>query len=340
MKISVDAGGFCTDPMRKYGNFTFTDNIIKALFKYDVKNNYYLYSFCPAPQDLLLQGSWKYLFLRPRKLWMKLRVSLEELIHPKDIFLGLNQAVPVYSRAQVISFSHGLSYYFFPQYYRESFIRLSLQLTPMIKKSSYIVVSSEKVKDEMRIVYPDYKNVVVIPFGIPFDMLDDSDQIKQRKQYFLYVGMNHPIKNLKFIIKAFKKYRSIKGNSHFELILIGPQYMYSQKSEHITVIPSVNRVELNQWYRKATAYLTASLYESFNIPVLEALSQGCPVIGLNTAIIPELSKYVNVVNSPDEFVEKILFVSSNSSNMVSIEKLKNFFSWEKYIKELTKLYTT
>ncbi len=42
MIISVDAGGFCTDPMHKYGNFTFTDNIIKALFKYDVKNNYYL----------------------------------------------------------------------------------------------------------------------------------------------------------------------------------------------------------------------------------------------------------------------------------------------------------
>lgn len=339
MKISVDAGGFCTDPNRRYGNFIFTDNLIRALYNYDDNNKYLLYSFCPAPQQLLLRNTWKYLFLRPRKLWMKFRVSLEELIDKKDIFLCLNQAVPVFSRARIISFSHGLSYYFFPQYYRESFIRLSLQLTPMIKQSSYIVVSSEKVKEEMKIVYPDYKNIVVIPFGIPFDMLEIPNKKENSNPYFLYVGMNHPIKNLKFVIKAFKKFKSISGNSHYRLVLIGPQYMYSHKEDHIKVIPSVNREELKQWYRNATAYLTASLYESFNIPVLEALSQECPVIGLKTAIIPELTKYVNVVNSLNAFIECMSTVSINSNARISANLLKKSFSWKDYIKKLTKLYS-
>ena len=52
--------------------------------------------------------------------------------------------------------------------------------------------------------------------------------------------------------------------------------------------------KVNLKISNATALLTASHYESFNFPVLEALSQGCPVIGLKSAIIPEFKPYVNL----------------------------------------------
>lgn len=340
MKISVDAGGYCTDISRKYGNYTYTENLMKALYRYDLNNKYYLYSFCPAPQDLELQNSWKYQYLRPRKLWMKLRVSLEELISRKDIFLALNQAVPAYTSAKIISVSHGLSYYFFPQYYRESFIRLSLQLAPMIKQSKYILVSSNKIKSEMKIVYPNYKNIVVLPFGIPFDMQEYSNPIRRKQPYFLYVGMNHPIKNLKFIIKAFKQFRKIKGNFKYELILIGPQFMYSQKKDNIRVIPSINRQELKEYYRNATACLTSSLYESFNFPVIEALSQSCIVIGTSSSIIPELRPFVNLADSIDAYVEEMNKACKKFESLITPGQLSNLFSWKKYINGLVKLYSS
>jgi glycosyltransferase involved in cell wall biosynthesis len=335
MDISIDAGGFCTDSKHKYGNYTFTDNLIQALLKYDLKNKYSLYSFCSAPFDLHLKSNWQYKTLLPRKLWLKFRVSLEETLHKHDIFLALNQAVPLYSRSQIISFSHGLSYYFFPQYYRESFIRLSLQLTPMIQKSKYIIVSSKKVKDEMKTVYPDYKNVIVLPFGIPFDM--NEPVTRSNKPYFLYVGMNHPIKNINFIIKAFKRFNKSYGNNKYKLILVGTHDIYSNKLDNIQVLTTESRTELKKLYAEASCYLTASLYESFNIPVLEALSQNCPVIGLKSAIIPEMEKYVKTVNNMEEFIiaMKDTVVSQKD---ISINNLTREFSWENYVRKLLKLY--
>lgn len=338
MNISIDAGGYCTDSTHKYGNYTFTENIVQALLRYDLKHTYHLYSFCKAPPHLQLKDDWRYNLLLPRKLWMKFRVSFEEMIHPKNIFLALNQAIPLFTRSKIISFSHGLSYYYFPQYYRESFIRLSLQLAPVIQKSSYIVVSSEKVRNEMKIVYPDYQNVQVIPFGIPFDM-GMSKIITKKEPYFLYVGMNHPIKNIRSIIKAFKKFRRIKHHEKYHLLIIGALDLHSDTTEHIKVLPTVTRQELKKYYQNATAYLTASLYESFNFPVLEALSQGCPVIGCESAVIPEMKSYVRMINDSSELVEQMIEVIKHPVFNYSLEQLFDFFSWEHYVRRLQKLYS-
>ncbi|MDO8610671.1 MAG: glycosyltransferase [bacterium] len=339
MKISIDAGGFCADQGWKYGNYTFTENLVKALLQYDQNNLYYLYSFCKIPVYLKLGNKWKYLLLQPRKLWMKFRVSLEEMLWPKNVFLGINQAVPMYTKSKIISFSHGLSYYYFPQYYRESFIRLSMQLTPMIQQSKYIVASSQKVKKEMKEAYPDYQNVKVIPFGIPFDMLDLGIKIsKQNNPYFMYVGMNHPIKNIKFIISAFKQFRKMRQFKKYSLILIGLQNTHGSIKDHIKIIPTISRQELKNLYRNSTAYLSASLYESFNFPVLEALSQKCEVIALESAIIPEFYSYVTPVKDLEEFVSRMKDIGSGKRTKILTEKLKNQFSWKKYVKKLTKLY--
>ena len=52
---------------------------------------------------------------------MKARVSLEELVNEKDIFLALNQASPLFTGSRIISFSHGLSFYFYADFYPDSF---------------------------------------------------------------------------------------------------------------------------------------------------------------------------------------------------------------------------
>jgi len=326
MKISIDGGGLCTDPNKRFGNYIFTENIIKALFLYDRKNFYDIYSFCRLPSDLKIPFKWKYKLLLPSRLWMKIRVSLEEIIHKKDIFLGLNQAVPLFSYAKIIAFSHGLSYYYFPHLYRESYIRLTMQLTPMIKNSDYIIVSSQKVKEEMKEVYPNYKNVLVIPYGIPFDMQAEASHptgVWKLKKYFLFVGMNHPIKNINFLRKAFKKFQNDKKYKNYKFICVSS---------------GLTREKIKELYQKATGYLTASLYESFNLPVLEALSQNCPVIGLKSAIIPELFPYVQIANDMDEFVNNMRYVVDKKFKPINLDELREKFSWRKYVEKLIELY--
>jgi len=324
MKISVDGGGLGAKKGERFGNYVFSENLIRALSLYDKKNEYFVYTFTN---------------LKPRLAWLKGRVSLEELINKKDVFLALNQAIPLLVSEKVISFCHGLSYYFYPEYYsKKDYSRLMNQLKEMIKRSNYIVVSSEKVKKELEeltiINYSVGKKVVAIPFGIPFDMLNKRllrhyVPRNDSKPYFLYVGMDHSIKNIEFIRKTFRKFRELGEFKSYRLIL---------------VTKNCARKKLCHLYRNATALLTASYYESFNLPVLEALSQGCPVIGLKSAIIPELAKYVNVASDDKEFV-KLMEMIPKKPNIQLIklpagrqDRLDKEFNWRNYVNELVRLY--
>jgi len=314
LKVSVDGGGLGGKRGERFGTFVFSENLIKALLRYDKKNQYYIYTFDN---------------LKPRFIWLKGRVSLEEIKEKKDVFLALNQAIPLYVSGKVISFCHGLSYYYYPQLYsKKDYSRLMNQLREMIKRSNYIVVSSKKVKKELvSINQLIEKKIVVIPFGIPVDMTKKS-KVKSQKskvdKFFLFVGMEHPIKNIQFIKKAFKKFRELTSFESLELKLI---------------TKNCPREKLRRFYRGAVALLTASHYESFNLPVLEALSQGCPVVGLKSAIIPELQPYVNVVENKKEFINVLEEIAEkNLKPSVSINQLIDTFNWENYVKKLVKLY--
>jgi len=331
MKISVDGGALNQRSDQHFGTFVFSENLVKALSLYDKKNQYHIYTFKN---------------LKPKLFWMKGRISIEEWKNKQDIFLALNQALPIYSSGKIISFCHGLSYYFYPQYYSTKDVtRLNSQLREMIKRSDKIIVSSEKVKSELTSMYQYIeRKVFVLPFGIPLDMVvsghperseGSSDQRERydrsdssaspqndRKPYFLFVGMNHPIKNIDFIKEAFNQFIKSKENRDYKLIL---------------VTKNCSRSRLCYLYRNATALLTASYYESFNFPVLEALSQTCPVIGLKSAIIPELKTYVNEAKDNKEFVRLMKIIPLKPS-VQSINRLYTQFNWKNYVKNLVRLY--
>ncbi len=314
MRIAIDGGGLCTLPGKRFGNFVFSLNLIQSILDNDRNNYYSVYSLCHRPAELNLTSLSDYRILLPHRLWMKVRVSLEEFLQKSHVFLALNQAIPLYTRAKIIAFSHGLSYYHFPHLYRDNFFRLSIHLGDMIKRSGDIIVSSERVKEEMNDMFPQYKNITVIPYGVPLDMLDYQKTNKEK--YFLFAGMNHPIKNIRFLQKVMKSFPGYK----------------------LVIASDIDRKELKKLYGKATAYITASYYESFNLPVLEALAQGTPVVGLPSAIIPELAPYVNVAADKEEFIEKLRLVAAGKVRMPDRDEITRKFSWKQYVHQLVKLY--
>ena len=307
MKISVDGGALNQINDRRFGTSIFSENLVKAIKLYDKKNHYRIYTFDN---------------LKPKLFWLKGRVSLEEFKQKKDVFLALNQAIPLYTSGKIISFCHGLSYHFYPKLYSNKDVtRLNKQLKEMIKRSDKIIVSSQKVKDELTSINRSIENkIVILTFGIPFDMKRGS--IKNKKRCFIFVGMDHPIKNIDFIKIAYEKLKKLKNSKDYKLEI---------------VTKNCSREKLRGLYRNAAALLTASHYESFNFPVLEALSQGCPVIGLKSAIIPELKPFVNLADNLDEFVESMKAITKKP-DLKSINQIYKKFNWESYVKNLVELY--
>lgn len=336
MKISIDGGALCTADDRRFGNFTFTNNLLQAFYKFDQDNKYVVYSFCKKPAWLIEKDKFRFKILKPKHFWLSTRVSIEEMKERKDIFLALNQAIPLRISGKTISFSHGLSYHLYPQLYPDSAYALEDELKIMLEKSKYMIVSSRKVKLELMKFYSNPKKIIVVPYGIPFDMINYKKRM--RKKIFIYAGMNHPIKNIDFIIKAFKEFKKEKKYAEFKLYLAGNFYNLRDKLNDVIVFSSIERSKLQKLYAEATAYLTASYYESFNFPVLEALSQNCPVIGLKSAIIPELKPYVFVSEKNTDFMSNMKKVASGHKIKYEIKVIQKMFSWQKYINKLKILY--
>ncbi len=328
MRISIDAGSLNASRKNRFGTYVVTENIIHALDSLDQKNIYTCYLMTQRKNLRHM----RFVPLRPSFLW-KILTGLAEIIRRGDIYLALNQFIPMFHAPRIISFSHGLSFHFFPQLYPDSSLDMKKQVAGMIQKSETIVVSSLKVQREFKSIY-GVDNVSVIPFGVPADMIRLEEKRKKDK-YFLFVGMDHSIKNVQFIVSIFRTLRLNNKYKNHILYLIG-NFDHTLKEENVVILTDIGRARLKHMYRHAAAYLTASRYESFNLPVVEALSQECPVIGLKSAIIPELAPYVRVVSTKKEFGEAI---RSLEKNQVAVDRKKVLkeFSWDTYAKKLVSL---
>lgn len=314
MKISIDGGSLVRSESNKYGNQVVAENLINALLKNDTNNEYIVYK-------------------NPSSIW-KISTAIAEYQNKKDIFLALNQYIPAVHPMRVLSFSHGLSFHFFPDLYPDSARKMEQQVKNMMQISSRIIVSSAKVAGEYANEY-GYSKTIVIPFGIPNDMTSISDK-RKKGTYFMFVGMNHPVKNVEFVIKAFSSFKKMKAYENYSLILVG-NFPDTLNGNGVVVKSAIGRGELKKLYRNAVACLSASHYESFNLPVLEALSQECPVIGLPSAIIPELKKYAKIADTEASFGNEMLnhIVTDPRTRR---KEILEAFSWDLYAKRIISLY--
>ena len=90
------------------------------------------------------------------------------------------------------------------------------------------------------------------------------------------LGRDVPNKNLETVRKAFAQFKSTRGvGDPYELLEIGPSHYLS--AEDIAALLNV-----------ATALLASSLYEGFDVPTLEAMSCGTPVIASDIPVHREV----------------------------------------------------
>ncbi len=347
MNIAIDAGGLCVD--QGYGNYIFTINFLHAVADFDRTNKYTAYTFCNQTPYQNTTLSYKKIF--PKLGFMKVRVSFEEMFHKKTIFLGINQALPFFTQGKIIAFSHGLSFIHYPNFYKNDFSSLKSQLDDYLKKSNIIVTSSDKVKEDLYKYFPKAKNRIftLLP-GLPYDF--QSYKPKKRRKYILFVGMNHKIKNVDQIVKLFFEFKKKEAFKDYLLYLVGEFEEFAAKD--IRIFRKINRQKLKHIYQEAAVYVAMSHYESFNFPVLEALSQHCPVVALESAVIPEMKKYVYIAKNDEQLISllKKVVILNEVKNPVNFQRdpstslrfaqddteLRKTFSWEKYIMRLRTLY--
>lgn len=166
-----------------------------------------------------------------------------------------------------------------------------------VQRATKIIAVSAFTAEELRAVYatPDDR-VRVIPEAchprfrpMSKERIADVRAIYElQKPYFLYVGNAKEHKNVPLLLAAFAL--SGLADTH-ELILISG----GKEAKSLTLPRGVHRFEAVQdddlpgLYTGAQAFVTASAYEGFCLPILEAHACGCPVIAVRGTAIPEVA---------------------------------------------------
>ena len=122
-----------------------------------------------------------------------------------------------------------------------------------------------------------------------------SSKISSNKSYFIAVGSNNARKNTEFLFKSFNKLK-------LNLRIVGRSSRNFKNYKNIFFFDYNDKL-LIKAIAQSRALISASLYEGFNLPPLEAQSLGVPVIlsdiPVHREIYGESALYFNL-DSTDE----------------------------------------
>jgi glycosyltransferase involved in cell wall biosynthesis len=323
MHLLADAGSLTT---HRYGTGIVTQEILKAWTKYDD----IIVGYAHEPQDQLPAIFWK----QASGLLWKPSLMIESLIGQYDGYLALNQYIPLFAPGKIVAFSHGLSFMRYPKLYPEAYGMLKAQVHRIAARAHVIMTSSTRVRKEWKKYTGRTEGIVAMPFGIPSDLKTfHAQKYSHPVPYLLYVGMDHPIKRIKRIVSAFSQ--AYRSNSGMNLILAGvPKDRWRHPG--VVVLPYVDRKRLVQLYKGAHALVSMSAYESGNLPMIEALSLGCPVIATSSAIIPELRSYCQITGS-GQMTDAMKSCLSSPRYTISPNerrRLESSCSWESCVSQI------
>lgn len=200
------------------------------------------------------------------------------------------------------------------------------QVRDAIRQSQLIISVSETTKNDLlRFFDVDPDKVVVTYQPIVLDtspLTEDEISRKlryynlERGKYVLFVGAMEPKKNLRRLINAW-----LSMDCDLPLALVGKRawlweeelrVLYTKEhtrtykrmlKQKFRLLEYVPNADLSAIYQGAQCLVFPSLYEGFGLPVLEAMSAGCPVITSSVASLPEVcgdaALYVNPYDTMD-----------------------------------------
>ncbi|HVN53912.1 MAG TPA: glycosyltransferase family 1 protein [Anaerolineaceae bacterium] len=246
----------------------------------------------------------------------------------------------------------------FPLWQRNYFLALGPHSA---RNAAHIITISESSKaDIVKTFGISPEKITSIPIAVSpeFRILDES-HIKNVKlkfglnRFILTVGAIEPRKNLLRLMQAFNMIR----NNYPDIVLVhaGPRgwhmdhlmpYIEQQGlSSSVRFIGRVPLSELVGLYNAATLFAYPSLYEGFGLPVLEAMSCGCPVITSNVSSMPEIAGGSTILIDPLQTEEIAGAIQSLISKPDLREILRqkglqraNCFSWSQCANETIEVY--
>jgi glycosyltransferase involved in cell wall biosynthesis len=203
--------------------------------------------------------------------------------------------------------------------------------------------------EKIRIVYPGTTPLIK---ATPEKISETRTKYNLQKDYILFVSRLDPRKNLSRLFKAFDYSGLFKD---FDLVVAGPKGWHMEEMfqtwrdikcrDQIKWLYFVSDEELTSLYSGAAFFVYPSLVEGFGLPILEAMSVGCPVLTSNVSSMPEAAGDAAVYVDPYDIAsisDGMMQLAGNSylreqMSTLGYERIKQF-TWENVAHEMSKIY--
>ncbi|MEY2413954.1 MAG: hypothetical protein QOD84_2560 [Acidobacteriaceae bacterium] len=371
MRVAIDIRRI-TD----FGVGTYTRNVVRALGRLDVKNEYFLFG---APQKVSEIG-----FLPPNfhavpllhgentiKGYFECRATLRrlncDLVHIPHLFwMPRNLPCPY-----VMTVHDVLEHMY--RAHDGSSVRRSLHfhLTKRaLKGAARILAVSNFTKTEIEKLFNIPSQCIEVAYNAidarflhghadeaEREMLSARYQVKN--PFLLYAGRISPHKNLVRIIEAFSALKAelLKQDLYpdLKLIIIGDELSKHPDLRRTVIRGGVQNdvrflgfvpIEiLRIFYDAAKIFVFPSLYEGFGLPPLEAMAHGTPVLTSNASSLPEVVGNAAVMVNPENVFEIMRGLHRVLIDPAVRERLKQRgyeqakkFSWDDSARKILSVY--
>lgn len=306
MRIGIDAHYV---GVREGGNERYFENVIRYLGATAVPDDeYFAFSYRGAARGRIPNGGITHLPLQRRSVAWQRAVELPRYSRrlALDVLHVPFNYLPAFRCRKIVTI-HGLSFLHVPDAHGPLERARLVFLTRLAARGAHHVFAvSQIVKQDIIEHYGiDAARITITPNAVDrtvFRPLADSARDAVRRMglnddYILFVGALQPYKNLPVLLEAYARLRE-RGRRDHHLVLAGRAARSAAEvsrlvREHglddvVHYLGELAPAALAQLYSAATALVLPSVYESFGIPVLEAMSCGCPVISSSAAALPEV----------------------------------------------------
>ena len=160
----------------------------------------------------------------------------------------------------------------------------------------------------------NFKGEIVVTKGVGVFNYVEQPQYEPRTQVrnFLYVGRLTAVKNLPFLINAFKNRLDLTLN----IVGFGEleEYLKSIAGDNVNFLGAVDNKKLPQVYQENDVFVLPSEIEPWGLVVEEALNNGAPVlvsdrVGCGPEIVNESNGLVFKFDSEEDLLSKIEKIS-------------------------------
>ena len=298
---------------------------------------------------------------RSKTWWDQVLVPLAARRARADVIFNPKFSLPLLSKRPGVFVLHGSDWYVNPGNYtwwNNMYIRLMLPI--YCRKASKLLSISQRVVDDLsRYADLDVSKVTVsyaaaAPHFAPINdtsiLREFSDRYKLPARFILTVARvchsghdrldEYPGGNNETLVRAYRNYRIAGGT--LPLVIAGrdiDKYLSTHgfgdaDLDGVQFTGFIPHKEIVKAYNLAEFFVLSTLYESFCLPLIEAMTSGCPAIIPNTGGCPEVGgtavRYVDPLDV--ETISKAMLELERSAKeravmrMVGLERAR-LFSW-------------